>query len=214
MGRSPVFVTVTITPTRPALSGTSPPRVCTPPTGPRARADGVSPTRAGSSGSSPALRFWPVVFPACPTCKSWSKSRSSSGAGNLSFVGTGRNEPYSASSRSPSSVHMGSCTVTSLVPSGKVPSTCTSTSMSGTCGSTWRRPSMRRPTSISCATPRFLPSKPSRMSSSSCAAMSAVASGWLRRRPRARRRCARTPAACSVSLSISRGHRCISTGRR
>ena len=43
--------------------------------------------------------------------------------GKASFFGVGRKEPYRASERSPSSVAIGSCTVTSLVPSTNVPST-------------------------------------------------------------------------------------------
>ena len=53
--------------------------------------------------------------------------------------------------------------MTSLVPSGKVPSTCTSSIISGTPRATSSRPSSWRPRSISSATDR-----PSRMNSSSC----------------------------------------------
>ena len=67
---------------------------------------------------------------------------------------------------------MGWCTVTSFEPSGKVPSTCTSATISGTPSITCARPSIRRPRSISSATLR-----PSRMSSSNWVAMSAIASG-------------------------------------
>src|SRR5439155_975075 len=99
---------------------------------------------------------------------------------------------------------MGWCTVTSFVPSGNVPSTCTSRIISGTPDSTWARPSMRRPRSISSARLR-----PSRINSRSCVEISATASGWFRRSPRASRFCARTPAPCSTSLSTSRGVRCM-----
>src|SRR5712664_1123229 len=118
--------------------------------------------------------------------------------------GTGRKLPWSASKRSPCSSATGWCTVTSLVPSANVPSTCTSAIISGTPSITSARPKSRRPRSISSATLR-----PSRISSSSCAAMSPTASGWFRRSPRARRFCARKPTPWSSSLSISRGIRCM-----
>src|SRR5216683_1059594 len=118
--------------------------------------------------------------------------------------GTGRKLPWSASARSPCSSATGWCTVTSLVPSANVPSTCTSAIISGTPSITSARPSRRRPRSISSAT-----LLPSRMNSSNCAAMSPTASGWFRRSPRASRFCARKPTPWSSSLSISRGIRCM-----
>src|SRR5256885_6798763 len=45
------------------------------------------------------------------------------------------------------------------------------------------------------------------MNSSNWVAMSATATGWFNRRPRARRFWARKPALCTNNLSISRGER-------
>ena len=73
---------------------------------------------------------------------------------------------------------MGSCTVTSLVPSGKVASTCSTGRSCATPGITSSLVRMVEPNAISSATER--PSRaPSRISS----AMIAVASGWLSFRP-------------------------------
>src|SRR3954468_2922161 len=88
---------------------------------------------------------------------------------------------------------IGRCTVTSLVPSGKVASICTESSISGTPSITSSRVSTVRPASMRSATPR-----PSRAPSMTYAAMTAVASGWLSRRPRARRARA-SPAATWIS---------------
>mmetsp|Transcript_10760 Transcript_10760/g.30228 ORF Transcript_10760/g.30228 Transcript_10760/m.30228 type:complete len:221 (+) Transcript_10760:2044-2706(+) len=115
--------------------------------------------------------------------------------------GVGRNEPCSARLKSPSSAHTGSCTVTSFVPSRKVPSTCTLGSMAATPGCTCRCPSMRFPTAPSSATL----SSPSRIISRSWLAMRASASGQESRSPRARRRWARNPAWLRASLSSSLG---------
>src|SRR6266849_6569657 len=94
--------------------------------------------------------------------------------------------------------------VTSLVPSGKVPSTCTSSSISGTPSITSSRPRTPSPASISSETLR-----PSRIPSRISAVMSASASGWLSLRPRPRRRRATSAAVKMSSFSCSRGVRCI-----
>src|ERR1700733_6335059 len=75
---------------------------------------------------------------------------------------------------------MGSWTVTSLVPSGKVASTCTSVSISGTPSITSSRLSTVRPVVISSTTGR-----PSLAPSSRNDVISATASGEFSRRPRA-----------------------------
>src|SRR5690606_806353 len=67
---------------------------------------------------------------------------------------------------------MGSWTVTSLVPSGKVASTCTSRIMSGTPARTWSAVSTWRPLRISSATDR-----PSRAPSTTWSVIRATASG-------------------------------------
>src|SRR5205814_7183146 len=94
--------------------------------------------------------------------------------------------------------------VTSLVPSGNVPSICTSSIISGTPSITSFRPRMPSPASISSETLR-----PSRMPSRISAVMMASASGWLSLRPRARRRRATSAAVKTSSFSCSRGVRCI-----
>lgn len=75
-------------------------------------------------------------------------------------------------------------------PSWNVPSTCMSRKVAGTPGKTCFLPRMRFPRSLSSATE----CAPSRMRSCSCDAISAVASVWFSRSPRARRFCARKPA--------------------
>ena len=116
--------------------------------------------------------------------------------GKASVAGTGKKEPYRAAARSPSSVQMGSCTVTRKTlgecqiwfihdcrvdthPSTKVPSTCISSRSAGTPGRTCRRPRSVLPCCIKSATECF----PSRMRSWSCEAIRATASVWFRRRP-------------------------------
>ena len=95
---------------------------------------------------------------------------------------------------------MGSWTVTSLVPSGKVPSTCSTGIISATPGITSSVVRMVAPNSMSSATER--PSRaPSRISS----LISATASGWLSAQPRARRRRASSAAVKMVSRSVSVG---------
>ncbi|KAH8622432.1 Urease [Alternaria alternata] len=78
----------------------------------------------------------------------------------MSLDGTGRNEPYSAFSRSPSSVDTGWWTVTRYVPVGNVPSTINAERELTTEGCTWRRPSMVVPMDMRSATVWF----PSRIS--------------------------------------------------
>lgn len=95
-------------------------------------------------------------------------------------------------------------TVSSFVPSGNVPSTCTSATMSATPACTCRRPRSCLPVSIRVAT-----AVPSRIISSIWVAISAVASGAFRRTPRARRRCATNPTCASCRWSSSRGDRCM-----
>mmetsp|Transcript_5967 Transcript_5967/g.24646 ORF Transcript_5967/g.24646 Transcript_5967/m.24646 type:complete len:211 (-) Transcript_5967:764-1396(-) len=133
MGLSPVLVTLSKMPGRPLFRVTSPKSslTTTSPGGPTQSGPvatsfhssrTISPrSLTGSSGASPssappALRFLPPFFPA-------GLSPSPGGGGKASFFGVGRKEPYRASERSPSSVAIGSCTVTSLVPSTNVPST-------------------------------------------------------------------------------------------
>src|SRR5262245_28021207 len=100
---------------------------------------------------------------------------------------------------------IGSCTVTSLVPSGNVASTWMSWIISGMPSITWARVSTWAPVCISSAT--VLPSRaPSRMKS----VMSATASGWLSLTPRSSRRRATMAAMAIMSLSFSRGVRFMS----
>ena len=99
---------------------------------------------------------------------------------------------------------IGWCTVTSLVPSGKVASTWMSGIISATPSITSARASTVLPSLISEAT--LLPSRaPSMMA----ALIRATASGWLSFRPRARRRSASRAAVKIRSLSRSRGVRSI-----
>src|SRR5439155_1575656 len=93
---------------------------------------------------------------------------------------------------------------TSLVPSGNVPSTCTSSIISGTPSMTSSRLRTDGPASISWETVF-----PSRMPSRISAVISARASGWLSLRPRARRRRATSAAVKIKSFSCSRAVRCI-----
>src|SRR3989338_1708841 len=102
------------------------------------------------------------------------------------------------------SYRIGSCTVTSFVPSGNVPSTWISSSISGTPSIASARPRIERPHSISSETVR-----PSRIPSRISAVISASASGWLSLRPRARRRRATSAAVKIRSFSCSLGVRCI-----
>src|SRR6185437_11643342 len=99
---------------------------------------------------------------------------------------------------------IGSCTVTSLVPSGKVASTCTSGIISAIPSITWARVSTCAPASISSATGR-----PSRAPSTTKSVIKAIASGWLSLTPRSRRRRATLAAMAISSLSFSRGVRFI-----
>src|SRR4030095_12617262 len=95
---------------------------------------------------------------------------------------------------------IGSCTVTSLVPSGNVASTWMSWIISAMPSITSLRVSTCAPASISSAT--VLPSRaPSTMKS----VMSATAAGGLSLIPRSRRRRATTAAMAMSSLSFSRG---------
>ena len=94
--------------------------------------------------------------------------------------------------------------VTSLRPSGKVASTCTSCSSSATSGSTWSAVSTCRPASISSATPT-----PSRARSMTQVLSRATVSGWLSRTPRSSRSRATIPATASSSFSVSPGVRCM-----
>src|SRR5262245_36184192 len=107
---------------------------------------------------------------------------------------------------SSSSSHLiGSCTVTSLVPSGNVASTCTSWTISAMPSITCARVTTAAPASISSATLR--PSRaPSRMKS----VISATASGWLSFTPRSSLRRATIAAMAMSSLSLSRGVRFMS----
>ena len=131
MGLSPVLVTLSKMPGRSLFRVTSPKlgsaSTTTSPGGPTQSGPlatsfhssrTMSPRSLTGSGSalSPALRFLPPFFPAAVLSSPGS-------GGKASFFGVGRKEPYRASERSPSSVAIGSCTVTSLVPSTNVPST-------------------------------------------------------------------------------------------
>jgi hypothetical protein len=102
----------------------------------------------------PASPFTATTAPGCFV----SSYTLASGSGNMSFDGIGRNEPYRAFSRSPSSLEMGLCTVTRYVPVGKVPSTINAESDATTEGWTWRRPSMVVPMDMRSATV-WLPSR-------------------------------------------------------
>mmetsp|Transcript_5724 Transcript_5724/g.21647 ORF Transcript_5724/g.21647 Transcript_5724/m.21647 type:complete len:213 (+) Transcript_5724:4169-4807(+) len=135
MGLSPVLVTLSKMPGRPLFRVTSPKSslTTTSPGGPtqsgpvatsfhssrtmspRSLTGSSAPASAPSAPSAPAavLRFLPPFFP----------PSSPGSGGKASFFGVGRKEPYRASDKSPSSVAIGSCTVTSLVPSTNVPST-------------------------------------------------------------------------------------------
>ena len=95
-------------------------------------------------------------------------------------------------------------TVSSFVPSGNVPSTWTSATMSATPACTCRRPRSCLPVSI-----RVETAVPSRIISSIWVAISAVASGAFSRTPRERRRCATNPTCASCRWSSSRGDRCM-----
>src|SRR6266849_2920573 len=94
--------------------------------------------------------------------------------------------------------------VTSLVPSGNVPSTWISSIISGTPSMTSSRRRIVPPRSISSETER-----PSRIPSSVSAVIRATASGWFSLSPRARRRRATSAAVKMRSFSCSRGVRCI-----
>src|SRR5207237_6766463 len=78
---------------------------------------------------------------------------------------------------------IGSCTVTSLVPSGKVASTWMSWIISGMPGITWSRVRTCAPACIRWATVR-----PSRAPSTMKSEIIAIASGWLSLTPRSTRR--------------------------
>src|SRR5215471_7208732 len=99
---------------------------------------------------------------------------------------------------------IGSCTVTSFVPSGNVASTWISGIISAMPSITWARVMTWAPACMSSAT--LLPSRaPSRMKSE----ISATASGWLSLTPRSSRRRATIAAMAINSLSFSRGVRFI-----
>src|SRR4029077_7902693 len=99
---------------------------------------------------------------------------------------------------------IGSCTVTSFVPSGNVASTWISGIISAMPSITWARVITWAPACIRSAT--LLPSRaPSRMKSE----ISATASGWLSLTPRSSRRRATMAAMAIKSLSFSRGVRCM-----
>ena len=98
---------------------------------------------------------------------------------------------------------MGRCTVSNFVPSGKVPSTWTSWTTSGTPGRVCLLPSNCCPVCISSATPT-----PSRIFSSMTVEMRPTASGWFSLKPRARRFWAKAPTWCNWRWSASRGVRC------
>lgn len=104
----------------------------------------------------PASPLTAIIAPGCAV----DSYTLASGSGNMSLDGMGRNDPYRAFSRSPSSVAMGLCTVTRYVPDGKVPSTINAESDATTEGWTWRRPNMVVPMDMRSATEWF----PSRMS--------------------------------------------------
>src|SRR5258708_1580125 len=102
---------------------------------------------------------------------------------------------------------IGSWSVTSFRPSGKVASTWTSSIISGTPSMTSPRLRTWRPAFIRSETVR-----PSRAPSITQHESKATASGWLSKTPRARRSRAISPAMLSSSLSWSAGVRCIGFG--
>src|SRR5258708_8621086 len=99
---------------------------------------------------------------------------------------------------------IGLCTVTSLVPSGKVAATWMSWIISATPSITCSRRITVPPSRMSSATER-----PSRAPSTTKSVISATASGWLSFTPRSSRRRATLAAMATSNLSFSRGVRFI-----